>query len=376
VFDQFHNTDVKLNHRKLMLQGEWPGPGSGCEYCRDIEEAGGNSDREFQNQVPGVYPLELDNNSDAINVSPAIVEVFFSNLCNLSCVYCNARFSSAIQAENKKFQGAILPEANFLYEDNQYNKLINKFWDWMYNNVKSLQRLQVLGGEPFLQKDTQKLISFLETLPCPELELNFVTNLAAPPKIISPIIEKLSYLKQKNFVKRVDIQVSIDGWGASQEYIRHGIDLNIFENNINNLVDADSFRIGLLSTITSLSIPLMPELAKKRIQWQKNQEIFWYMHLVLPVKDSVFDPTIFEYSLYEEYINQVYRSLPNDTWDDARTLEIFDGVVTKLKNNCKTDISRQKQLLNYLQTNDQRRNSNWKKAFPWILGEFEKNHVV
>ena len=50
TFDHFHNTEKKINDRKLMLEGEWPT--GGCEYCANIEQAGGQSDRLFQLQIP------------------------------------------------------------------------------------------------------------------------------------------------------------------------------------------------------------------------------------------------------------------------------------------------------------------------------------
>ena len=39
-YENFHNTPTKLLHRKTMQKGQWPG--DGCEYCRDIELAGGH----------------------------------------------------------------------------------------------------------------------------------------------------------------------------------------------------------------------------------------------------------------------------------------------------------------------------------------------
>ena len=88
-FEDFHNTPVKIQDRSVMLQSLWPG--NGCEYCRDIEHSGGISDRMFQNQIPDVYTKELDQNNALTVVNPVVLEVFFSNTCNLSCIYCNAK---------------------------------------------------------------------------------------------------------------------------------------------------------------------------------------------------------------------------------------------------------------------------------------------
>ena len=374
-FDDFHNTATKIQDRSIMLQNLWPG--NGCEYCRDIENSGGTSDRQFQNQVPDIYPSELDNDVTATKVTPVVLEVFFSNTCNLACVYCSPKFSSSIQTENKKFGGAILPELNFEYSDNLYKDLVPKFWNWFDQHSTSLKRLQILGGEPFVQKDLHRLIEYFDDNPCPDLEFNLITNLSLPTSLIEPVLKKLSTLKNQNKLKRIDIQVSVDCWGESQEYIRHGLDLETLDRNMNLMISLGTFRIGLLSTITSLSIPTMPELAIKYNQWCKQQKIFWYMHLVLPNNKSVFDPAIFEYSQFESYLNTVYSLLPKDTWDDKTTLESFDGIVTKLKQFCKNDTDRQNILINYLNANDARRTSNWGDAFPWLEKiTVDKNHVV
>ena len=371
-FENFHNTALKIQDRKKMLQGEWPG--NGCEYCRDIESSGGSSDRMFQNQIPDVYPKELDVDNTLTNVDPAVLEVLFSNTCNLACVYCSPRYSSSIQAENKKFGGSILSELNFEYADNRYQEMIPKFWKWFQQHSQDLQRLNILGGEPFVQKETLELIDYFDNNPHPNLEFNLVTNLNLPVKIVEPILRKLGQLKQQGKLKRIDIQASVDCWGPEQEYIRHGFELDTFDRNMSVMIDIGEFRIGLLSTVTSLSIDTMSTLAVKYNKWCERQKIFWYMHLVGPVNRSVFDPTIFDYSNFESSLKDVYDLLPKESWDDKTTLETFNGIVLKLQKNCKNNVDKQQQLIEYLTTNDMRRKSNWKKTFPWLEKEFE--HVV
>ena len=97
-FDNFHNTPAKLEARKLMLGGKWPG--NGCEYCMDIENAGGQSDRQFQNNIPDLYPSILNHDTTAINVQPSVLEVFFSNVCNFKCVYCKSSLNPLEHMKN------------------------------------------------------------------------------------------------------------------------------------------------------------------------------------------------------------------------------------------------------------------------------------
>jgi organic radical activating enzyme len=372
-FDNFHNTEKKIQSRQLMLEGLWPD--DGCEACKDIEMVGGFSDRQLQNQVPEIYPIELDSDPTAVEVSPSILEVFFSNICNLKCVYCSPQFSSAIQAENVKFGGSILPGKNFEYIDNQYQSLVPKFWNWFSKNSQTLQRLQLLGGEPFLQKDVLKVIDYLNQSPHPDLELNIITNLSIPTAQLSNTLASLSNTKKNNAIKRIDIQTSIDSWGAEQEYVRYGFDSKLFENNMLKMISLDSFRIGLLSTVNTLSINTMPDLCKKYLEWNKLQPIFWYMHLVRP-DDSVLNPLFFDYSVFEQSINYILQNLPTETWDDKLTYDTFAGIAQLLEKNCSTNIEKQTHLLRYLNENDRRRNTNWKKTFPWLANVLEKNNVV
>jgi hypothetical protein len=59
TFDTFHNTEKKQTDRNRMLAGEWPND-NGCYYCRDIEHAGGSSDRIRHLDIIDQSPPELD----------------------------------------------------------------------------------------------------------------------------------------------------------------------------------------------------------------------------------------------------------------------------------------------------------------------------
>lgn len=368
-FEQFHNTEEKLQDRRLMLAGKWPE--NGCEYCRNIEAAGGVSDRQFQNQVPEVYPRNLDSDPTAISVDPAILEVFFSNTCNFKCVYCEGSISSAIQAEDSKYGGPAIPIKFSDGGPNRYNDLAPKFWNWFDQHSHSLMRLQVLGGEPFLQRDLFKLLDFFNKQPHPTLEFNVVTNLGVPHDIIFNTAEIMAKLINQKKVKRIDIQVSIDGWGHGQEYVRYGLDLKTFENNILMLLKHRVFRVGLLSTVTSLSIKEMPSLAEKFLEWKKTHDLFWYIANVLPVDSSPFDPKIFRYEIFENDLKKTLDLIPDVTWDDLRTRELLQGILVSIRHSSATDPHRGKELIKYLDEIDRRRNLDWKQTFPWLHREID-----
>jgi hypothetical protein len=235
--------------------------------------------------------------------------------------------------------------------------------------------LQLFGGEPFLQEDVLKIIDYLRQTPHPELELNILTNLSIPTTQLTTILSSLSDSKKNNLLKRVDIQASLESWGPEQEYVRFGFDSELFETNMRSMISMNSFRIGFLSTVNSLSINSMPELCEKYLEWNKLQPIFWYMHLVLP-NDSVFNPVIFDYSVFEQSINRMAKMLPTETSDDKTTYKTFMGIASMLEKNCQTDIEKQRRLVNFLTENDRRKSTNWKITFPWLVKVLEKNNVL
>lgn len=358
-----------------MQQGEWPG--DGCEYCQNIETAGGVSDRMFQNKIQDIYPLELDQDASLVSVFPSVLEVFFSNTCNLGCVYCTPALSSTLQQEAARFGGALTQRDDIPRQLNKYRDLVPKFWHWFARHGHRLQRLQVLGGEPFLQPEIDQLMDIFESQDFSHLEFNLVTNLSVPERVIRPRLERLGTLVTQGRLRRVDIQVSIDCWGTNQSYTRYRIDLELFENNLRHLMDHGVFRIGLLSTVNSLSIQQLPVLADKYREWNLQQRLYWYLHLVLPVGTSPFDPTIFDYSLFADSMESTRNLLPvSSDWDDVMLRDTFDGIDRTLRHGCQDRIDRQRELVAFLESNDQRRSLDWRQEFPWLDNIVSTHHVV
>ena len=253
-FDTFHNTPKKIADRQLMLDGQWPS--GGCEYCRNIEEAGGSSDRQQHLKIPDLVPPELENDHIALAVSPCIVEVYFDNICNMSCLYCHDGFSSKIQQENKKF-GRF--EREGIVIDNQTVKvpdlpgLTAKFWQWMQQHHRSVRRFHVLGGEPFYQEQFDVCLEFFRCNPSPELEFNLVSNLMIEDQKFQQKISAIKKLVADKHIKRFDLTASIDCFGEEQEYVRYGLDIAQWCRNFDYLVQQKWIVLNINQTLSSLT---------------------------------------------------------------------------------------------------------------------------
>ena len=200
-FQNFHNTPKKIADRELMLNGEWPQ--GGCEYCKDIEQAGGQSDRKFYLEVENISPHELETNPVATVVTPKIVEVFLNNTCNLKCVYCDPGLSSSIQKENQEFGNFAVGGVMI----NDYNPIVprrveyvDQFFIWLENNYQHIERFHILGGEPFIQQELERCLTFWETHPNPRVTINVVSNLMIKEKLMIKHIDHLKRLVESNCI--------------------------------------------------------------------------------------------------------------------------------------------------------------------------------
>ena len=204
TFD-FHNTPNKLDDRQRMLQGSWPQ--KGCDYCKDIESAGGQSDRLTNLDFPGIHaPPELDNNPHAVWVTPRILEVYFDNTCNLKCLYCGPHFSSLWDAENVRFGLKPFAKSSNIEQNKQ------KIFQWLREHGHNLTVFNILGGEPLYQSELDQCIDLFDQHPAPELKLQIFTNLNCKISHLQKTVEKIKQLIDQDKLREFEITASLDCW--------------------------------------------------------------------------------------------------------------------------------------------------------------------
>ena len=369
-FDNFHNTPKKLQDRRLMLQGKWPT--GGCEYCKNIEDAGGSSDRMFHTSIPDMYPPELDVRQDAIEVSPRIVEVYFDNTCNMSCIYCWDGFSSQIYAENKKF-GRFEKEGIVI--DNHSSQVANKkqlteqFWSWMQHNHLTVKRFHVLGGEPFYQAQFDRCLDFFKQNPNPELEFNVVSNLKINPDKLLHLLDQIKHLVDNKMIKRFDLTASIDCFGKEQEYVRYGIDLNQWKQNFLIVAEQSWITLNVNQTLSALTIKTVPDLVRFINQARVNREIGHYFSTTVMTHEFL-HPGIFGKGFFSDDFDAIIKTMPEETWQQNQAKNYMNGIKLQV-DSCTRDDYKIHQLTVFLDEMDRRRNLDWKQTFPWLVQEIK-----
>jgi pyruvate-formate lyase-activating enzyme len=373
TFD-FHNTPNKLDDRVRMLAGEWPK--QGCEYCRNIELAGGTSDRITNLDFPGIHsPPELDQEPSAVAVTPRMLEVYFDNTCNLKCLYCGPYFSSLWDAENHrhgefKYQGQTLIANQFVKSPNlEQNK--QRLFEWLKVNSQHLTVFNILGGEPLYQQELDQCLDLFESYPAPELKLQIFTNLNAKLSRLQGIVERVRDLVDRNCLREFEITASLDCWGAEQEYVRFPLDLKVWEENFEYLVSQDWINLIVNSTITPLTVKTLPDLVKRINAWSQHRKIYHY-------QNSVNGPSFMFIDIFGDVFRQDFEQAllakSDTTPEEVSSKQYLEGIARQSA-HAGPNITEITKLFHFLTEMDRRRNTSWPTTFPWLITEFEKYNL-
>lgn len=364
IFD-FHNTPSKLDDRARMLQGEWPK--KGCGYCRDIENAGGQSDRITNLDMPGMFaPHELDHEPDAIKVTPRILEVYFDNVCNLKCVYCGPHFSSLWDAENKKhgnFEKNGLTISDLFVKSPNLENNKQKIFHWLEKNGKHLTNFNFLGGEPLFQRDLDECLDFFERHPMPDLEFQIFTNLNATTSRVSAIVDKVKKLIDRGHIKTFVVTASLDCWGKEQEYARFPLDLSKWESNFLYLLDQPWIRLIVNSTLTPLTIKTFPDLIVRINQWRKVRYISHYMS---SAEFPIYMHVDILGDILEKDFQRAIELMPEDNSEQISVKKYLQGIASESSSKG-INIEEILKLKTFLDELDRRRETDWRQVFPWLV---------
>tara|TARA_Y100000114_G_scaffold97830_1_gene91037 strand:+ start:782 stop:2080 length:1299 start_codon:yes stop_codon:yes gene_type:complete len=372
----FHNLPAKLEARRKMLRGEWPG--RGCEHCKHIEEAGGKSDRQVHLHLEGTTsPPELDTDIKAVDVTPRQLEVYWGNTCQQSCIYCGAHYSSTIQQEEKRF-GPFEQEGVKIKDWFKKNPKIEEhtelLFKWFENHLHNLHKIFVMGGEPFLQKETFRFIEFLEKGNYPDLTLVFFSNHNVEHERFKKWMNRLDALQKSGRLDKIQIFFSCDALGKEGEYVRTGLDLKIALKNFEYILHHTGFDQGINSALTVTAVPGMPALARYINQCNKIKPIYWSMmkanqHEIGPreyMYPGIFGKIINDWGLREaiESFDTKSHGYPDSV--KVTYKEYMQGVMEEFDKR-EPSLLRQKQFKIYLNELDRRRNTDWKTIYPQIL---------
>jgi hypothetical protein len=154
-----------------------------------------------------------------------------------------------------------------IYEE-ETNPYVEAWWRWWPEVRKTLTILRITGGEPLLQSSTWKLLEDLEKNPLPNLELNINSNFGVKPILIDRLVEKVNNLVNNGKIKDFKIFTSIDTWDTPAEYIRTGLDLAVWERNLDTYLSKTSLPVTFMITFNILTVTNFQSLLEKILEWR------------------------------------------------------------------------------------------------------------
>lgn len=366
----FHNLEPVIKDRIKMLNGEWPNYNRGCEHCKLQEQHGGMSDRLqwLQNPENERYvPKELYDDPTALKVRPTQVSVHFSNKCNMKCIYCGPNLSSAWVNEISQFE----PDNTRFHDwkksnDENYEKNVGLFWQWMEENYSSLKAFDILGGEPWIQQETWDCVQWMIERPNLDLDFEIYTNMQIKHELFKRNCEQLKELAKT--VREVLITVSIDCWGPESEYIRYGHNMETFKQNMDYLVYQCPELVTTMNwTVSSLSIPYTAPLIKMITEYNRtlNRPRKIAVNYNKCIDPDIYDPSIMPPGTFTNYIEEILE-LNEEMYGENPYKKYPQGIFNEIDNS-PGQPEKVQQLKEKLTLLDSRRGTNWKETFPWLV---------
>jgi hypothetical protein len=273
-----HNTDQKKQDRAQMLAGERP---PGCEYCWKIEDMGVDavSDRVYKSKI---YPIEaLDqafSTPAAQDVNLRTLEIAFDRTCQFACSYCNPAFSSTWTKDIKN-NGAYTDlvsdgrnrfthehDSAQLYRFGENNPYVDAFFAWWESDLhKTLQELRITGGEPTMSGELWKLIDWFKAN-----KGKSSTRLAINSNLGMDRSKLFEFRDSLRDIPHVEIYTSMEAVGAQAEYIRDGLDYDLWMHNVQELLEHDHIRaVHCMATINALCLDSLDTFLDQWIRLKK-----------------------------------------------------------------------------------------------------------
>lgn len=386
-----HNTKWKKQQRKEMLEGGRP---KECSYCWDIEDLPGDhiSDRHLRSSEHWSLP-KLENTVNLswdANVYPSYLELNFGHECQFKCSYCAPMASSSwfgeirkhgdYPLENPKNKGQYnirnLEQPGNLYRREEDNPYIEAFWKWFPEAYPHLKVLRFTGGEPLLSSNVFKVIDYIKDNPRSDLEFAINSNMGIPKRNLDKFITQINDLQKENKIRKVTVFTSVDTWGEQAEWIRNGLNIVDYENNLHYFMqNVYNPSFSFMITFCLLSIPnfnlLLDKILEFRRQYNNGTQriTFDTPYLIEPPHLSALlanDWMLDRLNSHLAYMKSLVDDTDINKFNTTEYLKLKRVVEWVNANRYQGEQlnTNRKDFSKFVDEHDRRRGTNWHNAFP------------
>jgi len=194
------------NIREKMLKDERV---DACNICYRKEDRGRLSKRLKYVKSRQHRNLKKNNPREP---ELKILDISFSNQCNLFCTMCNSMHSSKWGQQEQLLPTNVQHAIKDSRRNFQFKPVIlqKEFIDSLLNNVDELELIIIKGGEPLYDKNCLSFLDKISNIK-PDLKIKITSNITLITKKTLKMFDKLEDL---------EICASIDGIDKTYEWIR------------------------------------------------------------------------------------------------------------------------------------------------------------
>lgn len=257
-----------------------------CSVCYKEElkfnksmRTGALADYKFHNDKH--YHLLLGKNNLRESAFPNRLELHLGNLCNLKCLTCNPRDSSAFLAENRVLRIDNHNQKDYQISEDHVSTILESA---LKNKV---ELLDLRGGETMLMPSVKNVLLNWPQDQADNLTIRIQTNCTVMDSDWEKIFRKF---------KQFDIMMSIDGYDKDNEYIRYPSTWQDINRNVGFITNLPNAKTYVNCTVSNLNFLLLPRL----IDWCRQHNIF------------------FHWSILHSPVEFAYTNLPNELFTQAK----------------------------------------------------------
>lgn len=342
IWDGDYMTDV----RAKMIAGM---PVKECNRCYEHEAKGLQSSRQWANE---------NYRAPITHTNPTHLELRLGNHCNLKCNSCWSVSSDNIYKERKKI---LANETVPKWLDDQWQHEIRsveahdwgwyetqEFRDFVDSVAPTLERLYLTGGEPTLIQANQYVLDKLVESGNRKCHVAWTTNMTTWPE---------GFYDKLEFFDSSEIQMSIDGYGVHNMYIRYPTDWDKLEENFTRAMSLpDKVQLKVYFVYQAWNVFDVKDL----ITWLENKQgtrRVDFVPIFLEHPDQLHScvwPDITKLKVLER-LNSI---------ETVRHLDAVQRIINYTLNTNKYSVENLQRMKTFIEINDRYRKYSFEKLFP------------
>ena len=279
-WNEARNAELLKEVRVSMMKGEWHPE---CERCRQEENNGIRSRREYENEdwgkwfgdisLKNMLPItQEDGTIDPQKQDVEFIDIRYGNFCNLKCRMCGPTDSHTWYEDHVKLTGRthykdthekieLSKNDKGRWSTSQYDwfQQNNVYWDNFEKYAPYSKKIYIVGGEPLIiDEHTESLERLVASGRAGKVRLEYNTNLTMVPTKLIKLWEQF---------KQVRIGVSIDGVGDVFDYQRTPAKWSSVYRNMQRLEEADvNLKAWYAFTVTPYNVFHFPEFMRWKLE--------------------------------------------------------------------------------------------------------------